>query len=115
MGDKNGSWRVAAEQRRAALEALGIAMPRCLSGESGECGADDIGHFAAFTATLMAQTQWDMAVMERACPGQGTSSLTAEVFAEQCHELRPEGFECAELGLRDHFDALLAAVEEEHE
>lgn len=112
MNDKKSSWRTATEQRRDALESLGIEMPRCLSGEPEDCGGGDLEHFSAYTATLMAQTQWDMHVMERACPGQGTGEHIAELFAHQCCVVQPHGFDQVELPLRAQFAMLAGAVDE---
>lgn len=115
MNDKEATWREATERRRAALEALGIEVPYCLSGEPDECGGGDVEHFASYTATLMAHAQWDMRRMEYACPGQGTGKFIAETFAEQCHALVPEGFDCEDLSLRAQFAVLIAATESDEE
>jgi hypothetical protein len=112
MSSTTVSWRIATEQRRAALEALGVEMPKCLSGEPEDCGAGDMEHFSAYTATLMAHTQWDMFVLEHACPGQGTSAHLAEVFAHQCCEAQPDGFDDLDLPVRGQFAVLADAVDD---
>lgn len=112
MSNRNDSWRIATEQRRAALEALGMEMPKCLSGEPDDCGDGDLEHFAAYTATLMAQTQWDMQVMDHACPGQSTGAHIAWLFAHQCCVVQPEGFDHITLPLREQFAILADAVDD---
>lgn len=111
MSNIKDSWRVATERRRAAMESLGIAMPRCLSGEPDDCGAGDMDHFAAYTAALMAHAQWDMFVMANACPGQGTDDHVAELFAHQCCVLQPDGFDHVDLPVRAQLTMLADAVD----
>jgi len=106
------SWRKATEAKRAAIEALGISVGRCLPGEPDDCGKDDLQHFAAYTATLMAQMQWDMFALSHACPGQGTDAFLAELFAHQCCVTTPERFAHIELPLGDQFAVLAQAVDE---
>jgi len=106
------SWRKATEARRAAIEALGLPVTHCLPGEINDCGKDDLQHFAAYTATLMAQTQWDMYALSHACPGQGADAFLAELFAHQCCLTQPERLAHIELPLYDQFAILLGAVNE---
>lgn len=106
------SWRAAAENQRAAIEALGIRVTHCLPGEVDDCGKDDLQHFAAYTATLMARMQWDMFALSHACPGQGTDAFLAELFAHQCCVTAPERFAHIELPLGHQFAILMEAVDE---
>lgn len=108
----NPSWREATEQRRAALEALGVTVPHCLSGEAEDCGGTDVDHFVGYTAALMAQTQWDMYLLDHACPGQGTTEVIATTFAHQCCLRTPPGFDDVELPVGDQFAALARAVDD---
>jgi hypothetical protein len=103
---------VAAEQRRTALEALGVEMPRCLGGEPDDCGAGDVEHFSAYTATLMAQSLWDMYALDRACPGQGTNMHLAEAFAHQCCLRQPDPLAGHDLPIREQFFLLTEAVDD---
>lgn len=107
------SWRLAAEQRRSALRMLGLEMPDCLEGEVDDCGGSDIEHFIAYTATLMAQAQWDMFAVAHACPGQGADVHLAEVFAHQICLRQPDAFEHLDLPLESQH-AMLEKAAYEH-
>jgi hypothetical protein len=106
------SWRVAAEQRRSALRMLGLEMPDCLEGEIDDCGSSDIEHFMAYTATLMAQAQWDMFAVAHACPGQGADVYLADFFAHQVCLRQPDALEHLDLPLESQHAMLEKAVDE---
>lgn len=106
------AWRKAAQDRRAAIEAFGIRVPRCLRGEDDACGLDDLEHLAAYVGTLMALTQWEMFNLSAVRPERNTNDIVAEVFADQCCVLQPEAFSHIELPVDEQFARLAEAVTE---